>query len=119
MSNFKKGDKVYLEYKIDSNISETDKTIRLLNKDMSTFGWTFEKDIISPNQLQLQLPEIGKEYEFSDDGEFWYKDKLKGFYDYKNTVWNFIRPIPTPSPEELQFLELAEKFKNKYSIKHL
>ena len=118
MSNFKIGDNIYLDYTI-LKIDDKDSFSIQVKRPNSNSFWVKESDIISPNQSQLQLPEIGKEYEFSGDGKSWRRVKLKGFYDYENIIWTFIRPIPEPSPEELQFLELAEKFKNKYSIKSL
>ena len=38
------------------------------------------------------MPEVGKDYEFSDDGVNWYKTKLRGLRATGGD-WNRIRPI--------------------------
>jgi hypothetical protein len=44
------------------------------------------------------MPEVGKEYEFSDDGVKWYKQTL-GYFN--NDQWEHIRPITTNPAQTL------------------
>jgi hypothetical protein len=46
------------------------------------------------------FPEVGWEYEFSDDGENWHKDTLDGF-DTDAEIYIHIRPIATPTRDEV------------------
>jgi hypothetical protein len=46
------------------------------------------------------MPEVGWEYEFSDDGENWHKDTLDGF-DTDAEIYIYIRPIQTPTRDEV------------------
>jgi hypothetical protein len=46
------------------------------------------------------MPEVGKDYEFSDDGVNWYKRKLRGFCA-GGGEWRNIRPISTNPSQSL------------------
>ncbi len=46
------------------------------------------------------MPEVGWEYEFSDDGENWHKDILDGF-DTDAEIYIYIRLIETPTRDEV------------------
>jgi hypothetical protein len=56
--------------------------------------WFALPESMLPTKEVLVMPEIGKEYEFSDDGEVWYRHKLKSFHTALN-VYDKIRPIQT------------------------
>jgi len=56
--------------------------------------WFALPESMLPTKELLVMPEIGKEYEFSDDGNTWFKEKLMRFETNK-TYWNLIRPIQT------------------------
>jgi hypothetical protein len=69
------------------------------NGCMSTYGehakyWFALPESLLPTKEVLVMPEIGKEYEFSDDGKKWYKDTLKRFCTNR-TNWQYLRPIQT------------------------
>ena len=46
------------------------------------------------------MPEVGREYEFSDDGKEWDKDKLLRF-ESEHEFYKSIRPISTPTRDEV------------------
>jgi hypothetical protein len=46
------------------------------------------------------MPEVGREYEFSDDGKEWDKDKLLRF-ESEHEFYTHIRPISTPTRDEV------------------
>ena len=46
------------------------------------------------------MPDVWREYEFSDDGENWHKDILAGF-DTDAEIYIYIRPIQTPNRDEV------------------
>jgi hypothetical protein len=46
------------------------------------------------------FPEVGREYEFSDDGKEWDKDKLLRF-ESEHEFYKHIRPIATPTRDEV------------------
>jgi hypothetical protein len=46
------------------------------------------------------MPELGKMYEFSDDGNQWDRDKLVRF-ESEYEFYTHIRPIPTPTRDEV------------------
>jgi hypothetical protein len=67
------------------------------NGCMSTYGehakyWFALPESMLP--VREVMPEIGKEYEFSDDGNTWFKEKLERFSTNHNH-WYKIRPIQT------------------------
>jgi hypothetical protein len=69
------------------------------NGCMSTYGehakyWFALPESMLPTKEVLVMPEIGKEYEFSDNGDIWYKQKFTRFETNKNN-WDLIRPIQT------------------------
>ena len=56
--------------------------------------WFALPESMLPTKEVLVMPEIGKEYEFSDDGTVWYKQTLKHFNTNHN-YWFIIRPNQT------------------------
>ena len=67
------------------------------NKDRNGTHWKYWfalPESLLPTKEVLVMPEIGKEYEFSDDGKKWYKDTLKRFCTNR-TNWQYLRPIQT------------------------
>lgn len=60
-------------------------------------------------------PIVSLNYEVSNDEEQWIVDKFDGFKMNNGKVYPYIRHIQQ-SEEELKFLELAEKFKDKYEV---
>jgi hypothetical protein len=53
--------------------------------------WFELPESMLPTREVEVMPEVGKDYEFSDDGEHWYKQTLTGFASNGN--WKHIRPI--------------------------
>jgi hypothetical protein len=47
------------------------------------------------------MPEVGKEYEFSHYGEKWFHGVFKGFVASGHREFKHIRPIQTPTREEI------------------
>ena len=79
-------------------------------------AWSFDKGAVSgediynyfSNTNRVEMPEVGQEYEFSVDGENWFKTKLKAFMVspvYRNSniesIASHIRPITTPTRDEV------------------
>jgi hypothetical protein len=53
------------------------------------------------NTNRVEMPEVGQEYEFSHNGIIWFKDKLV-HYETRNCVnATHIRPITTPTRDEV------------------
>jgi hypothetical protein len=62
-------------------------------------------------RTRIQPLEIGREYEFSDDGEKWVYSDFRGFAS-NVTLWKHIRPIqPAPNPTREAVLEDLKKFR--------
>jgi hypothetical protein len=61
------------------------------NTSMYSSHWDFWFEL-PESMLPTVMPEVGKEYEFSDDGVKWYKGKLTKFY-LNAQSWKHIRPI--------------------------
>ena len=48
------------------------------------------------------FPEVGKEYEFSNDGHKWYNANHHGFISSLHSrIFDYIRPISTPTRDEV------------------
>jgi hypothetical protein len=60
-------------------------------KDSCGVYWKYWFEL-PESMLPTVMPEVGKEYEFSDDGVDWHSCKFKGFNGDGGT-WNHIRPI--------------------------
>jgi hypothetical protein len=61
---------------------------------------------------RTQPLEIGREYEFSDDGEKWVYSDFRGFAS-NVTLWKHIRPIqPDPTPKREVVLEAVKNARN-------
>jgi hypothetical protein len=61
------------------------------------FWFELPESMLPVREVEV-MPEVGKDYEFSDDGVNWYKQTLTGFASNGN--WKRIRPIqfnPTQS----------------------
>lgn len=89
MKTFKSGDKVIIVGVIEGKYLTSD-----------------SEQIIQHYEPQELI--IGKEYEFSDDGEEWYVDKFDGYATPDGCGYTYISPIQR-NPEEEEFLKLAEK----------
>ena len=69
------------------------------NGNKSIFGdqwqyWFALPESMLPTKEVLVMPQVGKDYEFSDNEEVWYKQTLKRFSTNHNH-WFIIRPIQT------------------------
>jgi hypothetical protein len=63
-------------------------------------------------RTRTQPLEIGREYEFSDDGEKWVYSDFRGFAS-NVTLWKHIRPIqPDPTPKREVVLEAVKNARN-------
>jgi hypothetical protein len=63
-------------------------------------------------RTRIQPLEIGREYEFSDDGEKWVYSDFRGFAS-NVTLWKHIRPIqPDPTPKREVVLEAVKNARN-------
>jgi hypothetical protein len=68
------------------------------NKDSGeNYSWKYWfalPESLLPTREVLVMPEIGKEYEFSDNGNTWHRDTLERFYTNRMN-WKHLRPIQT------------------------
>lgn len=88
----------------DSLQGELDETtfriFRSGNESTTRWNWNYwfelPESMLPVREVQV-MPEVGKEYEFSDDGNYWFKEKLQAF-GANAADWTYIRPIqPAPS----------------------
>jgi len=73
-----------------------------LNKSVTDTHWSFWFELpesMLPVRKVEVMPEVGKDYEFSDDGVNWYKQTLNGFRSHGH--WKHIRPISTNPAQTL------------------
>jgi len=70
--------------------------------DVTGCEWVFwfelPESMLPTHEVEV-MPEVGREYEFSDDGGHWYKQTLKGFAS--NGDWKHIRPIQSSPAQTL------------------
>lgn len=64
-------------------------------------------DLFKSYNPESVMPEVGNDYEFSNDGEKWVNFKFGGFYG-GGCCLKFIRPVQQPSKEELKAIELLK-----------
>jgi hypothetical protein len=90
-------------YVVSDNLHGELKRVEVFKEQSYDIGGTsweywFElPESMLPNKEVIVMPEVGKEYEFSDNGVNWYTDTLKRFCTNR-TNWQYIRPIqPLPS----------------------
>jgi hypothetical protein len=102
-----------LQEYIDMYPYRDDETGMDLHAQHNDFHWCLY-DIQSQLTERVEY-EIGKEYEFSDDGKnwrtlecFWFLGSIPN-WNWSSISYNYIRPIPPISSEELQAIELLER----------
>jgi hypothetical protein len=61
-------------------------------RDYWDYWFELPESMLPTREVEV-MPEVGKGYEFSDDGVHWYKQTLTGFASNGN--WKHIRPIST------------------------
>jgi hypothetical protein len=88
----------------------------LLQEYIDSEGSTYTQNILE--EIQSRLTEwteydIGKEYEFSDDGEYWVTDRFMWYAGVK-VCKEYIRPIQPVSPELTSAISVLEA--NWYTV---
>ncbi len=78
------------------------------------YWFELPESMLPVREVQV-MPDVGKEYEFSDDGKIWSKIKLASFCDVSGQHWAFMRPVQQlpsltiPSGSKQEQIEQLEK----------
>ena len=111
-NEIKIGEKYYIEVSVYDKLTDGIYFADKFERNKIFLSLDQVKQIAIPHSKLMEIPEIGKEYSFSDDRKDWSKGVFSGYESDGCNMWNFIRPI-----KQITELEEAIKICEKYGKK--